>query len=333
MKKNSSNHNVVNQTVDILSPKVSVVVPVYNVADYLRECLDSVVTQTLKDIEIICIDDGSTDDSFKILTTYANDDKRIKVYSRENKGVGYTRNEGIKLALGEFIAFIDPDDFYPTNDILETLYATAKKQQVKIVGGEFARYNNGKIFKNFNGESKNYLVPQEKLVQYKDFQWDYGWIRFLYNTHLLRDNELYMPNYKRFQDPPFFTKVMSIAQEFYIIPKTCYAYRVSHKKVNWDYIKVNGLLQGLRDNLKLARKFGYKKLLKTTTRRLLVEYNSIIKSNLNNENKKLYYYNLLLADKFFILFSYLIQTHSTERHYVLNIFGIKIKMKINKFIQ
>ena len=102
-------------------PKVSVIIPVYNVEDYLRECLDSVINQTLKDIEIICIDDGSTDNSLEILKEYAQRDNRIFIIDRENRGVGKSRNEGIEKANGEFVCFIDPDDLYPTNDILEKL--------------------------------------------------------------------------------------------------------------------------------------------------------------------------------------------------------------------
>lgn len=327
-KSENKNINLSNQKIKINDDaKISVIIPVYNVADYLRECLDSVLAQTLEDIEIICIDDGSTDHSLTILKEYAKKSTKIKVFSRENKGVGYTRNEGINIAKGEFLAFMDPDDFYPENDILEVLYVTAKKQNVNIVGGEFARYVKGELFKKFKGESQNYLFPQEGLVQYKDFQWDYGWIRFIYNTNFLRKNQLYMPNYKRFQDPPFFAKVMSVAKNFYAIPKTCYAYRVSHKKVNWDYAKVNGLLKGLGDNLKLAREHGYQKLLVTSSQRLLVEYSDIIKAHLNLENRILYCRNILLADKSLVLNKFFLRRYSTEGHNILDIFGIKIKWR------
>ena len=87
-------------------PKVSVIIPVYNVEKYLRECLDSVINQTLKDIEIICVDDGSTDSSGKILDEYAQKDKRIKVIHQENQGLGAAHNVGIDLAKGEYIGFV-----------------------------------------------------------------------------------------------------------------------------------------------------------------------------------------------------------------------------------
>jgi glycosyltransferase involved in cell wall biosynthesis len=91
-------------------PKVSIIIPVYNVEKYLAECLDSAIGQTLRDIEIICVDDGSTDRSPEILDKYAKKDSRIVVIHQENVGPGQTRNVGINLAKGEYIAFLDSDD-------------------------------------------------------------------------------------------------------------------------------------------------------------------------------------------------------------------------------
>ena len=97
------------------SPKVSVIIPVYNVERYLRRCLDSVIEQTLKDIEIICVDDGSTDGSPFILYEYAQKDERIIVLDRENSGAGGARNQGLKIARGQYISFLDADDFFEPN--------------------------------------------------------------------------------------------------------------------------------------------------------------------------------------------------------------------------
>ena len=92
-------------------PKVSVIIPVYNVEKYLSECLDSVINQTLKDIEIICINDGSTDASGAILDEYAKKDKRIKVFSQKNKGLSVTRNSGLQKSTGDLVYFLDSDDY------------------------------------------------------------------------------------------------------------------------------------------------------------------------------------------------------------------------------
>lgn len=96
---------------EIMSVKVSVILPVYNVSEYLRQCMDSIVGQTLKDIEIICVDDGSTDDSLEILKEYEAKDKRVKVIEQKNAGAGAARNNGLAIATGEYLSFLDSDDF------------------------------------------------------------------------------------------------------------------------------------------------------------------------------------------------------------------------------
>lgn len=107
--------------------KISVIIPVYNVSEYLEQSLDSIINQTLKEIEIICIDDCSTDNSLKILEKYSNKDKRIRVIKHNiNKGLGPARNTGIESSIGEYISFIDSDDYIELN-FLELLYNTAKQ--------------------------------------------------------------------------------------------------------------------------------------------------------------------------------------------------------------
>ena len=96
--------------------KVSVIIPVYNVEPYLKEALDSVINQTLREIEIICIDDCSTDNSYNILEEYAKKDNRIIIIkNEENLGVGISRNKGIRLSKGEYIGFVDGDDYIVNN--------------------------------------------------------------------------------------------------------------------------------------------------------------------------------------------------------------------------
>ena len=92
-------------------PEISVVIPFYNVQKYLKQCLDSVVNQTFNDIEIICIDDGSSDSSLDILNEYAKKDDRFKILTQENKGPSYTRNRGIDTAQGKYLYFMDSDDY------------------------------------------------------------------------------------------------------------------------------------------------------------------------------------------------------------------------------
>ena len=114
-----------------MGTKVSVILPVYNVSDYLRQCMDSIVGQTLKDIEIICVDDGSTDDSLAILKEYEAKDQRVKVIQQANAGAGAARNKGLEIATGEYLSFLDSDDFFEP-DMLEKAIPKRKKKNWQI---------------------------------------------------------------------------------------------------------------------------------------------------------------------------------------------------------
>ena len=106
-------------------PLVSVIIPIFNVENYLKKCLKSIINQTLKDIEIICINDGSSDSSLNILNDFASSDERIIVLSQKNHGPAKSRNEGLKIAKGKYIFFVDSDD-YIQDYTLEKLYENAK---------------------------------------------------------------------------------------------------------------------------------------------------------------------------------------------------------------
>lgn len=109
---------------------ISVIIPIYNKANYLRKCLDSIKYQTYHNLEIICIDDGSTDNSYTVLKDY-EEDKRFRLYKQENKGVGYTRNKGVQLAKGEWISFVDADDWLLL-DLYDNLIEKSKKYNFDV---------------------------------------------------------------------------------------------------------------------------------------------------------------------------------------------------------
>lgn len=131
-------YNFENDDADV---KVSIIIPIYNVEKYLEECLDSAINQTLKEIEIICVNDGSTDGSLEILKQYASNDKRVKIIDKDNAGYGHTMNIGIDMARGEYIGIIESDDFVK-NTMMEELYCLAKENNLDIVKGDFYRFVN-----------------------------------------------------------------------------------------------------------------------------------------------------------------------------------------------
>ena len=123
--------------------KVSVIIPIYNMERYLKECLDSVLNQTLKEIEIICIDDGSTDHSHEILLDYRERYANILLVRQENQGAGPAKNKGMACAKGKYICFMDPDDYYAQDQALELLYKNAEENRVSVCGGDFITFFHG----------------------------------------------------------------------------------------------------------------------------------------------------------------------------------------------
>ena len=124
------------------NPKVSIIIPVYNAEQYLRQCLDSVVNQTVKDIEIIVVNDSSTDGSCNIIEEYAKRDSRVVAINLyKTKEQGNARNEGLKIARGEYITFVDADDWV-TNNFVEVLYNEIEKNRLDIVSASLYFYNN-----------------------------------------------------------------------------------------------------------------------------------------------------------------------------------------------
>ena len=156
--------------------KISIIIPIYNMEKYLSECLDSVIKQTLKEIEIIAVNDGSTDNSLEILNNYAGNNKNIIIITQKNQGQGMAKNNGINHAMGKYITFMDPDDFYPHNDCLESLYNAAEKNNVLISGGIRIENRNGKRTV-FGEKTKEFY--NNRIVQIGDYIDIYGHTRYI----------------------------------------------------------------------------------------------------------------------------------------------------------
>ena len=144
ISKSSWHMLTVNHKKNVMIPKVSVIIPIYNTEEFLPKCIDSVRKQTLKEIEIILVDDESPDKSPQICDEYAQKDKRIRVIHKKNGGLGYARNSGLDAAIGEYVSFVDSDDFIKP-EMMQILYETAKKYDADDVRSGTIFYNNGKL--------------------------------------------------------------------------------------------------------------------------------------------------------------------------------------------
>jgi len=249
------------------TPAVSVIVPVYNTAPYLNQCIDSILSQTLKNIEIICINDGSTDGSLEILNLYQQKDERIKVISRANKGVSVSRNEALQIAKGEYVIFMDSDDFYASKSVLMHLFGNAKQNKALICGGSLSFYVNGVV--TYAPDAK---FNQTGLIDYADYQNSQWFTAFIFNREMLLSNNIFFPDYTQYEDPPFLVRAMVCANNFYAIASDIYRYRIKHKVNNFNNLKIADVLRGLTDCLKISSENNLSKLHNFTANSLYNDY-------------------------------------------------------------
>ena len=213
--------------------KVSVIMPIYNAFDYLRPAMDTVIDQTLRDIEIICIDDGSTDKSLAIIKEYQERDERIRIVTENNAGISTARNKGIIRARGEFIIFLDADDFYePT--LLEKLYELAVREELDMAVTRFDIFNNkascftsaveeehGEIFKDGQVASKNEF-PDHILQSMTGYVWNK-----LFRTSFVRDKGLgFAPELYVFEDVHFVCSALAFANRIAGVDEVLVHHRV-----------------------------------------------------------------------------------------------------------
>ena len=220
-----------------MNPKVSVVIPVYNSAKYLKECLNSIFVQTLEDWEVIAVNDGSSDESPTILDAYAKRDSRFQVVHKENGGVSAARNDGLSVARGEYVFFMDSDDILD-KDAFHNLYGIAVAENADIVMGDHWAFQESEIGtdeekryvffnENFITQSRECIEQLQQTILYRGFSPYYSsrsgylfsapWTK-LFKRYLLQKNKIQFPTtISLFEDGVFGILALEFAQ------KVCYA--------------------------------------------------------------------------------------------------------------
>ena len=204
--------------------KISVIIPVYNVENYLKQCLESVINQTYKNLEIILIDDGSTDKSGNICEEYKQKDERIKLIHKTNGGLSDARNVGLLNATGEYISFVDSDDFIDL-DMYKILYDNIIKFKSDIVWCDYNIYLKGNIQKHkLFSEQKNYIIND---VFIKDLFNKYHLEAFVWNRLYRKDifKDIRFPYKRRCEDGYLVIAILSNAKKITVIPDALYFYR------------------------------------------------------------------------------------------------------------
>ena len=225
--------------------KVSVLMPVYNLEDYIEHAMESLFNQTLKDIEIVCVNDGSVDGSLKILREFESKYDFIKVYSQENKGAGPALNKCIEEATGEYIAFLDADDIYVDDDALEQMYNYAVENDADMVAGNLkfveedytvvdADHYKRKLYKLC--ESKSSMAPNQYGIPY-------AFYKNIFKREFLNKNNIRFPPYKRGVDTLFLARALVNVDKIYTIPVWLYGYNhgvgggFNKKLSDYDFIR------------------------------------------------------------------------------------------------
>lgn len=205
--------------------KLSIIVPVYNVEKYLPKCLESLIKQTLKDIEIICVNDGSMDNSLAILKEFASRDSRIRIIDNQHQGVAKTRNTGIEQSTGEYIGFVDSDDYIDI-DFFEKLYNSATKSNSDIAIASILKHKN--FFNIYNAkytkeETAITIQDKIKLCEDKKHFFFYAWNK-IYHSGVIKENNIKFSEGQIYEDVMFAIKALYYSNKIISVYGTKYHY-------------------------------------------------------------------------------------------------------------
>ena len=225
------------------SIKFSVIIPVYNVEKYLNECVDSVLNQTYKNFEVILINDGSTDSSPQICDSYAEKDNRIKVIRKENGGASSARNVGIKNMTGNYVLFMDSDDFWDDRDLLSRADEVIRNygSDVIILGyrkfySEKGKYINGYDTTSYeHGKTKSMQI--KSLICNNLFE-SSAWSKIV-NAKLFSDNKLFFTEGVYSEDIDWNARLLSYADSFYVLPGFSLVYRQNSSSITHNIRQKN----------------------------------------------------------------------------------------------
>lgn len=296
---------------EVITPIVSVIVPVYNTDKYLEECLESILNQTLKDIEIICIEDKSTDNSLQILKNYSKKDDRIIILENEsNRGLSFNRNKGLDYAKGKYVSFIDSDDKLDV-DAYEKLYNFIEENHQDFVIFNAMRFDDDG--KKWNSELHNISISDNpitstNILKNREFVFDStAWNKFI-NKDFLLNSKIKFVEGRLYEDMLFSMELFCAADSVGVLPNIYYYWRVRTDNKNKSITQKYNNIENIKDRLFIINEIN--KLLNNE------EYSSLIDS----------YYNKLLK----IDYRHIINQLSLKNPEILNLVEKYVKPKILK---
>lgn len=234
--------------------------PVYNDEEFIQESLESIFNQTLTDLEVICVNDGSTDNSLAILEKYKSKyDDKIKIFNQENQGSGIARNNAMVHANGEYIAFLDSDDIFIDKTALEQMYNIAIKDNTSMISANLKVIDlNGELIINKNLKR----FSEHEILKPEDYGIPYSFYKNIFKREFIIENDFKFPDLLRGQDPVFFAEILSKLDKFSTVPVDFYALRSSGNnfgKIN-SFRKKHDYIEHFREVFEILENSGFDNL-------------------------------------------------------------------------
>ena len=242
---------------------VSVIIPIYNDERFIGECIDSVRKQTDVAVEIICIDDGSTDGSAGIIRQREMMDRRVCLAQQDHLGPGAARNRGMDLAHGRYVAFLDSDDFYLDGDALSNLVRFADEKALFMVGAKFFEDHDGKLSWRKNQYGVTGIQYDGRIYDYKSQlqKVKYGFTTFLFSLEMLKRYGIKFPSYLRNEDPVFLVKALYYADQVAFLDVRLYGCRkYLRADRNANDRAITSIVAGSREIIEFAARHDLKEL-------------------------------------------------------------------------
>lgn len=304
---------------------ISIIVPVYNVEQYLEKCVSSIINQTYKNLEIILVDDGATDNSGKICDELAKLDNRIKVYHKENGGLSDARNYGVEKATGEYIGFVDSDD-YIDPEMYEKLYEAIKKEDVDVAECSLKVIYPGKIELFTDEKYYKVLGKMEYLEEYLTIKKVFGSVW----TKLIKSDvakKLVFPKGKLYEDTYYAYDLINIVNSFVLIDNPLYNYLMRENSITNSKFnpRIFDLIEIVEKFYKMTYK-NYPSLKEAADCRKMYAYFSVLNSIVCEDDYKNNKYYLQVISYFKENYIELLKNKHITRNRKLSIILIKLNI-------
>ncbi len=266
-------------------PKVSVIMTTYNAREHVSESLDSVLSQTLQEIEVVVVDGHSTDGTVELVEEYSARDPRVRLIFQDRPTIGAAKNIGIEQSKGEFFTFLDGDDFYVDRDALERMYAAAGEHGVKAVAALRSTLyeSDGSVGNEILHRADLNGHPEGVMIEWADKQYDYHFHSYIYHRETIINSDARFAEVTAYDDTHFFIRAMLVLERFYVVPAELYRYRCGPPYA-FKQRQARDSIGTLTDQLVISAEKKLARLHWVTVQRINWEYASSFMDNIRKDD-------------------------------------------------